>query len=128
MATPPDQQHPRDGLYVAISNGIVKLLRENTGRGPTKARTTIRDNVVVVILEHTLTKGEQNLIRKQRAQKVIEIRQEFQEAMREEASALISELTGQKVVAFMSANHLEPDIAAEIFVLDGPPDHHRERA
>jgi uncharacterized protein YbcI len=128
MATPSDQQHTRDGLYVALSNAIVKLLRENTGRGPTKARTTIRDNIVVIMLEQTLTKGEQNLVRKQRADKVIEIRHEFQEAMREEASAMISELTGRKVLAFMSANHLEPDMAAEIFVLDGAPDHGRERA
>jgi uncharacterized protein YbcI len=127
MATPSDQQPVRDGLYVALSTAIVKLLRENTGRGPTKARTTIRDNVVVIMLEQTLTKGEQNLVRKQRADKVIEIRHEFQEAMRDEASAVVSELTGRKVLAFMSANHLEPDMAAEIFVLDGPPDHGRER-
>jgi uncharacterized protein YbcI len=45
-------------LSAAISRAIVKLLPEYTGRGPTKARTTIRDNVVVVMLEQTLTKGE----------------------------------------------------------------------
>ncbi len=121
MATEAGQLHPASGMYVAISNAIVKLLRENTGRGPTKARTTIRDNVVVVMLEQTLTKGEQNLVRKGRADKVIEIRHEFQEAMREESSAIIGELTGRTVIAFMSANHLQPDMAAEIFVLDGPP-------
>jgi uncharacterized protein YbcI len=45
-------------LYAAISNANVRLLREYTGRGPTKARTTIRDNIVLVMLEQTLTKGE----------------------------------------------------------------------
>jgi uncharacterized protein YbcI len=123
MATQPDTQSPRNGLYMEISNAIVRLMRENTGRGPTKARTTIRENVVVVMLEQTLTKGEQNLVRKGRADKVIDIRHEFQEAMREESSAEVGELTGRRVIAFMSANHLEPDIAAEIFVLDGPPHH-----
>jgi uncharacterized protein YbcI len=107
---------------MAISNAIVRLMRENTGRGPTKARTTIRHNVVVVMLEQTLTKGEQNLVRKGRGEKVIEIRHEFQEAMREECVAQIAELTGRPVLAFMSANHIDPDIGAEIFVLDGPPD------
>jgi uncharacterized protein YbcI len=126
MATQPDTQPPRNGLNMEISNAIVRLLRENTGRGPTKARTTIRDNVVVVMLEQTLTKGEQNLVRKARADKVIEIRHEFQESMREEASAVLGDLTGRRVIAFMSANHLEPDIAAEIFVLDAPP-HHETR-
>jgi uncharacterized protein YbcI len=121
MATQTEEQPPGNGLYLAISNSIVKLLRENTGRGPTKARTTIRDNVVVVMLEQTLTKGEQNLVRKGREDKVIEIRHEFQEAMREECVAEIATLTGRRVTAFMSANHIDPDIAAEIFVLDGAP-------
>lgn len=121
MANQPVEQEPVSSLYTAISNMIVRLLRENTGRGPTKARTTIRDNVVVVMLDQTLTKGEQNLVRKGRLEKVIEIRHEFQEAMRDECSAEMEQLTGRKVIAFMSANHIEPDIGAEIFVLDGPP-------
>ena len=123
MATPPDEQHPRNGLYIAISNAVVRLVRENTGRGPTKARTTIRANVVLVMLEQTLTKGEKNLALKGREDKVIEIRHEFQEAMRDECVAEIGQLTGRKVIAFMSANHIDPDIGAEIFVLDGPPQH-----
>jgi uncharacterized protein YbcI len=127
MASPPDAQQPGNSLYVAISNAIVKLLHENSGRGPTKARTTIHENVVLVMLEDTLTKGEQNLVRKGRAEKVLEIRHEFQEAMREDCGLVIGQLTGRKVLAFMSANHLEPDLAAEIFVLDGPPNRILER-
>ena len=53
-----DQRPPVGSLPTAISAAIVKLMAEYTGRGPTKARTTIRDNVVVVMLEQTLTKGE----------------------------------------------------------------------
>jgi uncharacterized protein YbcI len=87
-----------------------------------KSRTTIRDNVVLVMLEQTLTKGEQSLVRKGRADKVIEIRHEFQEAMREESMAKVAELTGRQVIAMLSANHVNPDLGAEIFVLDGPPD------
>jgi uncharacterized protein YbcI len=126
MATEPDAQQPGARLHMAISNTIVKLVRENTGRGPTKARTSIRDNVVVVMLEQTLTKGEQNLVSKGREDKVLEIRHEFQEAMREDCMAQVGELTGRTVLAFMSANHIEPDLGAEIFVLDGPPDLNRE--
>ena len=112
---------PNGALYAAISNAIVVLLRDYTGRGPTRARTTIRDNVVLVMLEQTLTKGEQSLVRKGRAEKVMEIRHEFQEAMREESSAIVGELTGCTVVAMLSANHIDPDLGAEIYVLDGPP-------
>jgi uncharacterized protein YbcI len=114
-------------VHIAISNAIVRLLREYTGRGPTKSRTTIRDNVVLVMLEQTLTKGEQSLVSKGRADKVIEIRHEFQEAMREECMAKISELTGRGVTAMLSANHVNPDLGAEIFVLDGPPDYDKLR-
>jgi uncharacterized protein YbcI len=113
-----------NSVYAAISNAVVKLLREYTGRGPTKARTTIRENVVLVILEQTLTKGEQVLVGKGRGENVLALRHEWQEAMREESSAKVAGLTGREVVAMMSANHLDPDLAAEIYVLDRAPDLH----
>lgn len=109
-------------LHLAISNAVVAHLREYTGRGPTKARTSIRDNIVVVMLEQTLTKGEQSLVALGREAKVLEIRQEFQAAMCDSCCATIAELTGRTVVAMLSANHIEPDLAAEIFVLDAPPE------
>jgi uncharacterized protein YbcI len=119
-----EPERPAGSLpYLAISNAIVTLLREYTGRGPTKARTTIHDNVLVVMLEQTLTKGEQVLVAKGRADNVLILRREWQEAMREEASARIAEITGRKVLAMMSANHIDPDLGAEIFVLDGPAEH-----
>jgi uncharacterized protein YbcI len=122
MADQTEQDRPSTGsLTLAISNAIVGLLREYTGRGPTKARTTIRDNVVLVVLEQTLTKGEQSLVAKGREDKVLEIRHEFQNAMREECSQKVAELTGRNVTAFLSANHIDPDIGAEIFFLEGPP-------
>lgn len=122
MADQTDTEPAASGpLSLAISNAIVGMLREYTGRGPTKARTTIRDNIVLCVLEQTLTKGEQSLVMKGRADKVLEIRHEFQNAMRQECSEKVAELTGREVVAFLSANHIDPDIGAEIFLLDGPP-------
>jgi uncharacterized protein YbcI len=109
-------------LPSAISTAIVRLMRDYTGRGPMKARTTIRDNVVLVMLEQTLTKGEQVLVKKGRTENVLALRREYQEAMREESSEKIAELTGRGVIAMMSANHVAPDLAAEIYVLEGPPD------
>lgn len=52
---------------------------------------------------------------------MLDLRFEFQNAMSEEASAVVAQLTGQKVIAMMSANHIDPDLGAEIFVLDAPP-------
>jgi uncharacterized protein YbcI len=122
MATETEpQRQAGNTLSAAISNAIVRCMRDYTGRGPMKARTTIRDNVVVVMLEQTLTKGEQVLVKKGRGENVLALRHEYQEAMREESSDKIAELTGRNVIAMMSANHLDPDLAAEIYVLDGAP-------
>jgi uncharacterized protein YbcI len=122
MSVQTDQDRPVTGpISLAISNLIVGMLREYTGRGPTKARTTIRDNVVVVVLEQTLTKGERSLVAGGRSDKVLEIRHEFQNAMRDEVSVRVAEITGREVVAFLSANHIDPDLGVEIFMLDGPP-------
>lgn len=124
MTAHSEQEQPSGNtLPISISNAIVGFLHEYIGRGPSKARTTIRDNVVLVILEQTLTKGERSLVAKGRSEKVLALRQAYQEAMREESSAKITQLTGRNVIAMMSANHIAPDLAAEIFVLDGPPDH-----
>ena len=122
--TGPERQS-NSTLPAAISTAIVRMMREYTGRGPMKARTTIRDNVVLVMLEQTLTKSEQVLVRKGRGENVLALRHEYQEAMRDESSDKIAELTGREVTAMMSANHLAPDLAAEIYVLDGPPDFNR---
>jgi uncharacterized protein YbcI len=122
-AQPETERSSGSSLQTALSTAIVGFLREYTGRGPTKARTTIRDNVVVVMLEQTLTKGEQVLVKKGRSEQVLALRHEFQEAMREESSAKVAELTGRNVIAFMSANHIDPDLATEIYVLDAAPNH-----
>jgi len=115
-----DGDRPSGGtLKAQISNAVVAVTREFTGRGPTRARTTIRENLVVVLLEDTLTRGERVLVEKDRGERVLDFRREFQQAMREELSGHVERLTGRTVTAMMSANHLDPDLAVEIFVLDG---------
>jgi uncharacterized protein YbcI len=121
MIAQSEHEQPSGGLQVSLSNAIVGFLREYTGRGPTRARTTIRENVVLVMLEQTLTKGEQSLVAKGRGEQVLALRREYQEAMREESSVVVAGLTGRNVIAMMSANHIAPDLGAEIYVLDGPP-------
>ena len=114
----PDERNHGGSVPSAISNAIRQLVADYTGRGPTRARTSIRDNLVVVLLEDTLTKGERRLVSKGREHRVIDLRHEFQDAMREDAIASVEKLTGRKVTAFMSANHIDPDLAAELFVLE----------
>jgi uncharacterized protein YbcI len=96
-------------------------MSEYTGRGPTKARTSIRDDVVLVLLQETLTKAERSLLGAGQGDFVLEARKRHQDTMREDFVAAIEMLCERRVIAFMSANHLEPDMAAEIFVLEPRP-------
>jgi uncharacterized protein YbcI len=104
-------------LYAAISNAIVGVVHEYTGRGPTRARTSIRDDVVVVMLQETMLKAERSLIEGGKADLVVEMRRSFQQTMRKDMSEAVTLLTGREVIAFMSDSHLEPDYSAEVFVL-----------
>jgi uncharacterized protein YbcI len=117
-----DDEHRGGGtLNAEISNAITRLLGEYTGRGPKNARTTVSGRLVVTLLEDTLTKGERSLVTRGHRDSVLRMRESFQQAMRDDAVSAIQELTGRAVVAFMSANHTDPDYAIECFVLDGDP-------
>ena len=112
-------EHPAEDRPVnaEISNLVVRLTAEYTGRGPTKARTTITKNTVSVWLDEVLTKGERTLADRGRGDHVIQTRYVYQQEMREELVAGVEKLMDRKVVAFMSANHIDPDMAVELFVL-----------
>jgi uncharacterized protein YbcI len=100
-----------------ISNHVVRTMSAYTGRGPTKARTHISDDVVTVLLQDTLTKGERSLVSEDREELVLTMRKAFQNTMRQDLIDGIEQILGRKVIAFMSDNHIDPDIAAEVFVL-----------
>ena len=100
-----------------ISTATVRLLREYTGRGPTKAKTLINDDVVTVLLADTLTQGERTLVANGRSRQVLDLRYEYQLAMRDDLVAIVERRLERKVIAFMSQNHIDPDLAVEVFVL-----------
>jgi uncharacterized protein YbcI len=113
--------YPRDPetgrLASAISNAMVHLLHEYTGRGPTRARTTIGDGLIVCLLADTLTNSERRLVDAGEERLVLEQRSAIQRVMRGEAIGTIETLCGRSVTAFMSNNHIDPDLAVETFVL-----------
>jgi uncharacterized protein YbcI len=111
----------RDGeLNASIARAAVRLHRRHVGRGPTRARAFFRDTIVVVVLEDVLTRSERSLVASGRHDVVIRLQEALVETMRADLIATIEALTDRRVTAFMSATHLEPDMTAEIFVLDRP--------
>ncbi len=103
---------------LAISNLTVRLLSEFTGRGPTKARTYIQDDLVTIVLRDTLTKAERRLAEANRMALVLDTRRTFQAIMAEPLVTGVEEILGRKVLAFLSANHVDPDVAIESFLLE----------
>jgi uncharacterized protein YbcI len=113
----PEARPEGGALNAAISEAVVRLMADRTGRGPTKARTTIDRDLIVVVLQNSLTVGERFLVDSDRGDEVLHLRRTYQNAMRSDCVTAIEELTSRTVVAFMSANHIDPDLAAEVFVL-----------
>jgi uncharacterized protein YbcI len=116
MPVPDEQQHG-GALHAAISDAVVRITADYTGRGPTRARTTINGEWIFVTLSDTLTKGERKLAHTGRAQFVRDTRKAFQDAMRDEFVAEVEALTGRSVLAFLSDNHIDPDVGIECFQL-----------
>jgi uncharacterized protein YbcI len=108
---------PKGSMSAAISSAVVQLMREYTGRGPTKARTYIDEDLITVVLQDTLTMGERSLVRDGETDLVLTSRKAFQRTMSTQLIAAIERHSGRSVYAFLSDNHIDPDIAVETFVL-----------
>jgi uncharacterized protein YbcI len=108
-----------DGRHaLAISNAITRLHREHYGRGATSARTIMQRNYVVTFLEDIYTPVERTLIDAGEREQVIQTRLAFQRAMKQRFVAAVEKVTGRTVIAFLSQVHFDPDISAEVFVLE----------
>jgi uncharacterized protein YbcI len=115
-SVPPDAQRV-GSIAAAISNATVRLLSEYTGRGPTKARTYINENLITVVLQDTLTTGERSLVNNGETDLVLANRKAYQNTMAPDLIAAVEQISGRNVFAFLSANHIDPDCAVESFVL-----------
>jgi uncharacterized protein YbcI len=105
-------------VHAAISRLIVQAMREYSGRGPTSASTTIGKNSIHCVLGDTLTQPERTLADAGYEEHVLSNRRLLQDVMRPHLVIEIEKLTGRKVVAFLSDNHIGPDVAVESFVLE----------
>lgn len=120
-AEPVQESRTSGQVAAAISTAVVHALGEYTGRGPTRARTYIERDAIIVVVRDTLTTGERHLVSGGNAPVVLRTRGLYQELMRPELVASVEDLTGRTVAAFMSSNHIDPDVAVETFVLEPLP-------
>lgn len=104
-------------LLTAISDGLVALLKEYYGRGPTRVKSYFEDDLVVCVLRGGFSRVEQTLLDGGRGAAVIQQRMEFQDVMRPRFEQVIETATGRRVIGFMSGNQQEPDMMCEVFIL-----------
>jgi uncharacterized protein YbcI len=108
-------------LLAAISTRIVAILRDHYGRGPMKAKTYALDDIIVVVMRGSgFTPLEKTIMESGQPDRVVAMRHDFQQMMTKRFTDTIEELTGRKVLAFLSQAHVEPDITMEIFFVDAP--------
>jgi uncharacterized protein YbcI len=117
-ATQPDARAERSSVAAEVSREIVRLHARLFGRGPTRAKTFVYDDFALCILEDVLTRAEKTLVKAGNTEQVHATRMAFQEAVRPDFVALIEEITGRKVRAFVSQVHIEPELAAELFLFE----------
>ena len=129
---PAETRQEHGDTLTAISDGLVLLLKEYYGRGPTQAKSYYSDDLVVCILQGGFTRVEQTLLDGGRGAAVIQQRMAFQDLMRDRFNKVVEDATGRQVVGFMSGNQQDPDIMCEVFILaptdllDPRADHHSD--
>ncbi len=102
-----------------LSNEMVRIYKEQFGRGPTKVRSHYAGpDTLICLLEHTFTPAEKNLQAMGEHTRLRDMRMFFQYASTGDFVAAVQNVTGRKVRSFISGLDTNSDVAAEIFVLD----------
>jgi uncharacterized protein YbcI len=104
-------------VRATISREIVRLQAEYYGKGPTRARAYISDDLVVVVLEETFTRAEKTLAQRGEGDAIQHIRRRFQQQMADDFISVVEQATGRRVRAFLSDTHIEHDVSVETFLL-----------
>ena len=104
-------------MRATISNEIVRLQAEYYGKGPTRAKTYIVEDLVVVVLEESFTRAEKTLAQRGERDAIEHIRRRFQQQMADAFTSVVEQATGRKVRVFLSETNIDQDVSVETFLL-----------
>ena len=96
---------------------VVRVLREHTGRGPTRSRAHLTDDLIVVVVWDTLTQAEHTLVASGLDDLVLRTRKALQNSMRADLVAGVQALSGREVIAIFTDSAIVPDAALIAFAL-----------
>lgn len=117
---PPLEEESGTSLRAAISREMVKALKTYYGKGPTKAKSYLFDDLLFVVMRGGETPGENTLLEAGHSDSVRTFRQRFQNIMGERLVGTIEQLTERKVLTYQSQVLFDPFVVIEIFVFDQP--------
>jgi uncharacterized protein YbcI len=108
-----------DSVLAEISRQMVRIYKEQFGRGPTKARTDFAGpDIVICTLEESLTPAEQRLVELDEHQRLRDTRMYFQHVTEKEFCGAIERILSRKVRAFVSGIDTGKDVSSEVFYLE----------
>src|SRR5918998_2896197 len=121
---PEDREERGQGLLARISSEMVRAQKEFFGKGPTKAKTYILDDLLIIVMRGGMTTAEKTMLKFGQSDQVRQFRQLFENEMTERLTDMIERLTQRKVLTYQSQVMFDPDIVVEMFVFDsaGDPD------
>ena len=108
----------RGQLAAAISNAIVGIHSKHYGKGPTKAKTYLIDDMVVCVMQDVFTTVERTLIDNGKGELVRDVRTTFQSTLSDEFKGAVRDIVGRQPKAFMSQIDCDADMAIEFFLLE----------
>jgi uncharacterized protein YbcI len=114
---PATEQSAGEALQ-AVSNAMVKLHKEQMGRGPTSARSHFAGpDTLVCTLENSLLPAERTMVEMGEHQRLRETRLLFQHAREDDFRATVERVTGRRVRGFISGTDTTEDVSCEVFYL-----------
>ena len=118
-SAPREEPSGPESVRLRISNGLVHLMSESYGRGPTRAKTFILDDEYVVCVMHDMfTTAEQTLIEAGKQDLVRQTRIAFQTALSDQFKGVVADVLGRRVLTYQSQVVFDPPTSFEFFILE----------
>jgi uncharacterized protein YbcI len=118
VSAPKPEQSTLGPLLAEVTNAIVQLHRTHYGKGPTRSKTYVLDDVLVSVMRDVFTTVERTLIEAGEVSKVRETRLAFQDAMRDQFVQAVERIVGRRVLGLTSQILVEQEVAIDVFVLE----------
>jgi uncharacterized protein YbcI len=123
MAMTREEAESGQSLLLQISNAMVRVQKEFFGKGPTRAKSYMFDDMLLVVMREGLTTAEKTMLEFGHPNQVRQFRQLYQDEMTGRLTGMVEELTGRKVINYQSQVLFDPDMTLELFVFDASAEH-----